>query len=320
MRELLRNHLLRAREKSARLLMMVGLIVVAFVLALFLNKHTQANLNIAVVGDNLITVQSDSVKITELKTPPPKSELISGSYDAVVDFSEGTPEITTLKNQEFKNQLQTMLSGGSENMASTTKKLSKASRILGYILMFLLMAGVTNTFVFTEDKEQHLMERMIASGLSQGKLFVSYVVFLFGLLFVPTFLIFVLANTLFSVDLGMSLGNYGLLIGLICLIGTSFALCNAAFFKDGDQASMIGSMILVITSLVSGSFFSLSNEETWWNGIIKVLPQKQFLQLVEYVSDGESFRSNYLVIVYLLVLSGIFLFIAITKNRRTYLR
>ncbi|MBO1305566.1 ABC transporter permease [Enterococcus sp. 669A] len=320
MRELLRNHLLRAQEKSARLLMMVGLIVVAFVLALFLNKHTQATLNIAVVGDNPITVQSDSVKITELKTAPPKSELIAGSYDAVVDFSKGTPKITTLKNQEFKDQLQTMLSGGSENMTSTTKKLSKASRILGYILMFLLMAGVTNTFVFTEDKEQHLMERMIASGLSQGKLFISYVVFLFSLLFIPTFLIFILADTVFSVNLGMSLANYGLLIGIICLIGTSFALCNAAFFKDGDQASMIGSMILVITSLVSGSFFSLSNEETWWNGIIKVLPQKQFLQLVEYVSGGESFRSNYLVIVYLLVLSGIFLLIAITKNRRTYLR
>ncbi|MGM0212896.1 ABC transporter permease [Enterococcus sp. AZ109] len=318
--ELMKNHLLRAQEKKARLLMMVGLIVVAFGLALFLNNRTQANLNLAVVGNNPSMVQSDSLKITKLETVPPASDLVMGKYDAVVDFSSGEPEITTFKDQSFKDRLKMMVAGESGSSASAVKKQSKASRILGYILMFLLMAGVTNTFVYTEDKERHLMERMIASGLSQGKLFVSYVIFLFCLLVVPTFLIFVLADRLFSVDLGMSLANYVFLIGLICLIGTSFALCNAAFFKDGDQASMIGSMILVITSLVSGSFFSLSNEENWWNGIINMLPQKQFLQLVEYVSSGESIQSNYLVIVYLLGLSGIFLSIAITKNRRTYLR
>lgn len=320
MRELLRNHWLRALEKKARLLMMVGLIVVAFCLALFLNNQQQAALNIAVVGDVPSLMPSDTVKMTKLDTAPPQSELALGTYDAVVDFSDEPPTITTFKNQEFKVQLQALLSGKVENATSATSEMTTASRILGYILMFLLMAGVTNTFIFTEDKEQHLMERMIASGLSQRKLFLSYVLFLFSLLFIPTFLIFALASQVFAIDLGMSLTNYGLLLGMICFLGTSFALCNATFFKDGDQASMIGSMILVITCLVSGSFFSLDNGHGWWNGIINVLPQKQFLQLVSAISGGDGLNSHFFVIAYLLVISVIFLLVAIGKNRRTYLR
>lgn len=320
MRELLRNHWVRALEKKVRLLMMVGLIVVAFCLALFLNNQQQAAMNIAAVGDVPSMMPPDTVKMTELNTAPPQSELALGTYDAVVDFSEEPPTITTFKNQEVKAQLQAMLSGESEVATSTKAQMSTASRILGYILMFLLMAGVTNTFIFTEDKEQHLMERMIASGLSQGKLFLSYVLFLFSLLFVPSFLIFACASQLFFIDLGLPLASYVWLLGIICLLGTSFALCNAAFFKEGDQASMIGSMILVITSLVSGSFFSLSSESSWWNDIINVLPQKQFLQLVEHTSNGESFSSNYLPVIYLLAISGIFLTIAISKNYKTYLQ
>ena len=83
---------------------------------------------------------------------------------------------------------------------------------------------------------------------------------------------------------------------------------------------MIGSMLLVITSLVSGSFFSLANDTSWWEAITKVLPQKQFLHLVEAISQGEKYPENGLKILYLVVLSGIFLMLAIKKNQKQYLQ
>lgn len=318
--ELLRNHLIRAWNKKMRLIIMSSLIVAALGVALFLSDRTSSSLKIAVVGNPAIQLKDNSLEITSLEKQPARSELALGTYDAVVDFSQGAPQITTFKNNDFKKQLAAFLAGKSGEAVQTAAQMNKAQRILGYVLMFLLMAGITNTFLFSEDKEKHLMERMICSGLSQGKLFLSYFIFLFGLLFIPTFIIFATVNQVFQVDLGMSLGNYACLLALLCLIGVSFALCNASFFKDGDQANMIGSMLIVITSLVSGSFFSLADDTGWWKSLTHYLPQKQFLQLTEAISKGQSYQENSLKIIFLVVLSGIFLFIAIKKNQKQYLQ
>ncbi|MEO1769697.1 ABC transporter permease [Candidatus Enterococcus ferrettii] len=318
--ELLRNHLVRAWGKKMRLFIMIGLIVVALGVALFLSDRTSASLKIAVVGNPTIQLEENSLEITSLEKQPAKSELALGAYDAVVDFSQGVPQITTFKNNDFKKQLAALLAGKSGGAVQSAAQMNKAQRILGYVLMFLLMAGVTNTFLFSEDKEKHLMERMICSGLSQEKLFLSYFIFLFTLLFIPTFMIFTIFNQVFHVDLGMSLGNYACLLALLCLVGVSFALCNASFFKDGDQANMIGSMLLVITSLVSGSFFSLADDTGWWKTVTNYLPQKQFLQLTEEISKGQSYQENSMKIVFLVVLSSVFLLIAIKKNQKQYLQ
>lgn len=320
MSDLLRNHFLRAWNKKMRLSIMMGLIVAALGVALFLSDRPAGTLKLAVVGDPKIELQDDSVEITSLENLPAESELALGTYDAVIDYSRGEPQIITFKNDAFKVQLADFLAGKTGDARGQAVEMNKAQRILGYVLMFLLMAGVSNTFLFSEDKEKRLMERMICSGLSQGKLFFSYVIFLFGLLFVPTFVIFAVFNQVFRVELGMSLENYACLLALLCLVGVSFGLCNAAFFKDGDQANMIGSMLLVITSLVSGSFFSLANDTSWWEAITKVLPQKQFLHLVEAISQGEKYPENGLKILYLVVLSGIFLMLAIKKNQKQYLQ
>lgn len=318
--ELLQNHLIRAWGKKMRLSIMIGLIVAALGVALFLSDQNSASLKLAVVGNPTIQLKDDSIEITTLKKRPAKSELALGTYDAVVDFSQETPKILTLKNAELKKQLETSLAGKPGKALQQGSQMNKAQRILGYVSMFLLMSGVANTFLFSEDKEKHLMERMTCSGLSQGKLFLSYVIFLFALLFVPTFFIFTVFNQVFRIDMGMSLGNYGYLLGLLCLLGVSFGLCNASFFKDGDQANMIGSMLLVITSLVSGSFFSVADHIRWWETATNYLPQKQFLQLVEEISQGKSYQENCGGIFYLVILSGGLLLIAVKKNQKEYLQ
>ncbi len=296
------------------------LIFAALVLALFLSNHTQNTTMIAVIGPAPSDRQNANLKIIRLTAKPAKSQLALDNYAAVVDFTAGAPRITTLKNTDFKNQLAAVLAGKSAHVAKSAVQKSKAQQIIGFILMFLLMAGVTNAFIYTEDKEKHLMERIIGSSVSQGKLFLSYVLFLMTLLFVPVWLIFIVLNKFFRVDLGLSLGYYAVLLGIICLIGVSFALCNAAFFKDGDQASMIGSMILVITSLVSGSFFSLSTGHPMWSTLTNWLPQKQILTLTERLSLGQSDQKSWLIFGYLLLVSVLLLMIAVGKNRQTYLQ
>lgn len=111
MSDLLRNHCLRAWNKKMRLSIMMGLIVAALGVALFLSDRPAGALKLAVVGDPKIELQDDSVEITSLENPPAESELALGTYDAVIDYSRGEPQIITFKNDAFKVQLADFFSG-----------------------------------------------------------------------------------------------------------------------------------------------------------------------------------------------------------------
>lgn len=318
MMELIKSHWLRTWARKGRLFLMLILLLAALVLALFMSDRSQFSCNLAVVGDYPTEIRNESIQVTPLDQPPKKSALILGTYDAVVDFSGKETKITTFKNEQFKKSVAFFLAGKSPEKLQVSNQASKGKRVFSYMLMFLLMMGVTNTFLYSEDKEKHLFERLLCSGVSMSKLLVSYALFVFGLLFLSTFSLFVIFDQLLNIDLGLPLEDYAGLLALLCLVAVSFALCNASFFKEGDQANMIGSMIVVITSLLSGSFFSLDHNSGWWKMLTNWLPQKQFLTMVESVAGGKGFTLP--LVSSLLVISAILFVLALLKNRESYLR
>lgn len=312
---LLRNHLLRSFAKKERLLLMYVLLFISICLALFLSNQNQGKNNVAVIGEYNSTKNNNYIKISKLNKPPKTSELVNGTYDAIIDFSKNEPEVITIKNEKIKTLINSQFF---ENEAISLKKPETnnlSQKIIGFMLMFLLMSAVTNAFLYSEDREKNLVPRLLSSGLSNNKLIISYLFFTFSLIYFPTMLMLYFINIIMGISLGLSIINYAILMAIICLFAVCFALCNASFFDDADQASMIGSMFLVITSLVSGSFFELTTENKLWQMITGLLPQKQFLSLVANISNGQAYSNNLLIIIYLLVLS-IILFIITIKRKK----
>ena len=102
-----------------------------------------------------------------LEREPPLSELVASKYDAVVVFdSQGGYEMRTIKSDEFKQTLGTILSDPAAYHADSMESRGKGTNIIGFILMFVLMQGVALMFLFAEDKEKRQIQRIAASPVS----------------------------------------------------------------------------------------------------------------------------------------------------------
>ena len=317
---MLKNDWARIWQNKARLFVMLGLVLVSIFLAVFVSSKGNFSTKIGVIGAEKQELVSDTVKIEHLSKEPEKSALALGTYDAVVDMRSGTPIISTFKGEKYKKELAEYLKNPQAVQTSEKSGEGIGSKIIGYMLMFVLMSSVTNMLLFSEDKEKHIMERITTTPISFTKLFVNYSLFSWLLLFVPNLLIIGGISLFGLTDIGLSIVNYAILLGVIALFATAFSICNASFFQVADSASMLGSMIMMITTILSGSFFSLDNGNKLFNSLIHWLPQKQFLELVHNIEAGQSYSGNFQRLFYLVGFSLVLMSIAVFKTRKEYVR
>ncbi|MGY3779614.1 ABC transporter permease [Isobaculum melis] len=314
----IKNDCRRAWENKARIFVMFALMVVSIGVAIFMSSHGEETLRIGFVGEESEwAVSSDKLEVTYLKEAPKTSELIKGTYDAVVQKEGGNITVETIKNDVLQTKLEQLLAGTAGNEMTLTEKKGAGSMMIGYLLMFLLMASLTNMFTFGEDKEQHLLERIATTPTSLMRVLLGHTAFSFVLLFLPILCIIAGAKVIFQVDIGFELFEYFYLLGFICLFATAFSLFMASLFTDSDRSNMLGSTIVVITTVLSGSFFSFEDGNKWLDYLIQVLPQKRYLEAVANLENGDSMITN---IAYLLIFTIVLFFFALMKTRKDYVR
>lgn len=321
MKTTIKNDCRRAWENKARILVMFALMIVVLGVAIFMSGHSKETLRIGFVGEpNEWTVSSEALDVTYLKAVPLTSELIKGTYDAVVQKEEGHLTVQTIKNEALQVKLEQLLAGTAENETTLTASRGVGSMIIGYLLMFLLMASLTNMFTFSEDKEKHLLERITTTPTSLMQVLLGHTVFSFTLLFLPLLCMIVGAKFIFQVDIGFGLFEYLYLFGFICLFATAFSLFMASLFNDSDRSNMLGSILVIITTMLSGSFFSFKDGNKWLDSLIQFLPQKRYLDIVTNLENGASMTTMVTNISYLLIFTIILFLFALLKTRKDYVR
>lgn len=77
---------------------------------------------------------------------------------------------------------------------------------------------------------------------------------------------------LLGVSVGFSLPQYALLFGVVALLATAAALCINAFFKVADTANMAGTCILILTSILAGSFYKWTIHNAFFKGLSSSVP------------------------------------------------
>ena len=216
---------------------------------------------------------SSALDVTVLAEKPPRSDLVEQQYDAYVTVdSAGNYQIETLRNDDFKTMLLVLLKTPNADLSGAKTERGVGVNIIGFMMMFLLMVSFSNLFGFADDKEKGQLRRIVAAPTSFGWYLGAHCVFCLSLL-LPEYLLLVVLK-LCGWDLGFSLLQYaGLMAALACL-GISLALFLNTLIKKPDNASMLGNSILVLTSVLSGSFYSFGKNSAALDAVTKVLPQK----------------------------------------------
>lgn len=318
MLDILKNNWNRLLQEKAYLMVSIFLTVCAVSMAILLTNKIDIRGNIALVSKQSVAFEKCKYfKITKLAKKPEESELVQNRYDAIVSIDNGTYKIDTIKNKEFKDMLTQALENPKSFVPNTDTTRKIGTNIIGYIMMFVLMQGVLYSRFFAEDKEKHMIERIAIAPINFIKYLLGHGLFIIGIIFVPSFLVIAVVKVL-GISVGFSLFSYAILIGLLAILSTGFGLFINSLFNNSDTPNMLGSSIVILTSILAGSFNSFTKEDTMLNRLLHILPQKDYINFVNAFEKGTVASKYELQLLYVIMISIVMFSFAIIKTKRDY--
>lgn len=316
---ILKNDYCRMKQRLSSALVMTVIMMLSIVLAVYVTSTQEVKGNIAVVSEkNITSVSSKQLKVTVLKEEPPYSALVRHQYDAyVIDKGNGNYDIKTLKSKQFKGVVLCLMKNPHMVIPPETTDRGVGVNIIGFLMMFLLMEAFMNLFTFADDKDKGQLSRIVTTPVSLPSYLAAHCIYCLSM-YLPAYLVLVVLK-LAGINIGFTLVQYALLLLVIGILGISFALMLNMFLKKPDNANMLGSSILMLTSVLAGGYYSFSKDNSLLEHITKILPQKQMLDFAQYMQNGTS-MSHLQPLYYVVGVAILFFAITCFKLRAQYVK
>jgi ABC-2 type transport system permease protein len=281
---LIKGILYRMINNKPFLIMPCVITPVVIAVAIYFSSSFVARPNIGVVGDEGSNFKSSEVNIIKLEDKVPLSDLVKNKYDAVITFEAGSVKVDTIKGSDYKSKLEKMLKGEEVTIKDGEKR-GVAANIIGFLTMFVLMLGVMLYKFFFDDKKG-ISKRVISTNISYGQYVASHFISVFIMLFIPTAIITVLSKELFNLDTRVTALELVFVVLVLTLLASAYGLLISSLVKEEESASMLGTMINLITTLLAGSFFTISNNKLI-SKIGEILPQKHILDFTISLENND---------------------------------
>ena len=314
------NNFYRIKNRKYNVISSLVMTLFAISLAVYFTSNYTTQSSIAVVTPSDVpTYQSNYFKFTVLEKQPPLYQLVLGKYDGVLlDQGHGDYKVVTIKNADFRQKLEELARNPKDFVPPVDDGRGVGTTIIGYLTMFLLLQCVMFMFTLSEDLELKIIERIVTAPVSFGKYLLSHFVSTFTIIFGPAFFMLLVMKGGLGFNIGFSLWQYAVLLGILCSFGTAFALLINSLVKGGDTASMIGSSLVVLTTILSGSFYSLEKGNTILGKVLWILPQKVYLSFVQKLEGGQGVLAMFPQLTYVLLITLGCLVISVFKLKKDY--
>lgn len=319
---LLKNNFERIKHHKAVLVIACIIMPLLICAAVYISNHSTSKEVIAVLDGAVLTdISCEQYSFVNVDHEPSLSSLVDGTYAAYVEKQEdGTYSITTLKGQQDIDAIQILLTTGQLPADYKGDDLKRSERgigtnILGFITMLILMQGVALTTLYPEDRSKGTLRRILFSPCNENQYLVAQFFFTLICLYVPTFAAIFIIHVFFGVAVGFSMTEIAVLLLLLTIFATAFALFIATVFDR--NTNLIATGISVVTCIIAGCFIEISTSNPILAMIFKVIPQTEFMELVHGVEFGGSYFQFRYEIVYILLWSFVLVTvgIGISKGR-----
>ena len=311
-----KNNFLRYAARSTNVIMMLFMTILTVLFAILFTAKLQLKGSVALVaGKNTLLMDAPSFSVTRMDKEPPMSELMLNKYDAVViDKGQGSYEIHSVKNAQLTDAIRQSIANPGMRIPDESER-GVGANILSYLTFFILLQGVMFMMPYSDDKESGVFRRIGNAPIRTTTYLAAHGASNFLLVFLPAYAV-VVAAKLFGANTGFSLLEFAGLLSLISLLSTVFALLVASAVKRAENCSVVGSVFVMLTTMLAGSFINFSSNRPVFDSIIRVLPQKSFLTLVQGVEQGRVL-SSYLpqLLHILLIIAALFILSAAISSK-----
>ena len=289
---ILRNNLQRFwKEKTyaiiSFLLVFITITATSFVVTM---ESQKVKIGVTKTAIELLEMNNNNISIKEVERDMNYyTNLISGEYDAYINKEDGKYKVTTVRNSTLGMSLSQYLNEGKLLIASSSNSYYKII-ITVMAMSSMILSLILYRYYF--DDRNGLDKRIYLSGVSNFSYVLQQVVFNFLILFTTNLLSSLILLPLFDLNISWKLVLYILLIELF---SASFGIFLSTLTKKNQGALIIGTMVSVITMLLSGALFSVKKDSIQ-DKIHYIFPQYYFSNLGKSI-DGNLTNLSYSITV-----------------------
>ena len=289
---ILRNNLQRFwKEKTyaiiSFLLVFITITATSFVVTM---ESQKVKIGITKTAIELLEMNNNNISIKEVERDMNYyTNLISGEYDAYINKEDGKYKVTTVRNSTLGMSLSQYLNEGKSLIASSDNNYYKII-ITVMAMSSMILSLILYRYYF--DDRNGLDKRIYLSGVSNFSYVLQQVVFNFLILFTTNLLSSLILLPLFDLNISWKLVLY---IFLIELFSANFGIFLSTLTKKNQGALIIGTMVSVITMLLSGALFSVKKDSIQ-DKIHYIFPQYYFSNLGKSI-DGNLTNLSYSITV-----------------------
>lgn len=302
---ILRNNLQRfLKEKTyaiiSFLLVFITIAATSFVVTM---ESQKVKIGVTKTAIELLEMNDNNISVKEVERDMNYyTNLISGEYDAYINKEDGKYKVTTVRNSTLGMKLSQYLNEGKSLIASSDNNYYKII-ITVMAMSSMILSLILYRYYF--DDRNGLDKRIYLSGVSNFSYVLQQVLFNFLILFTTNLLSSFILLPLFDLNISWKLVLYILLIELF---SANFGMFLSTLTKKNQGALIIGTMVSVITMLLSGALFSVKIGSVQ-DKIHYIFPQHYFSNLGKSI-DGNLTNLSYSITV---IVGYILLFFLITN-------
>lgn len=251
---ILRNNLQRfLQEKTyaiiSFLLVFITIAATSFVVTM---ESQKVKIGVTKTAIELLEMNDNNISVKEVERDMNYyTNLISGEYDAYINKEDGKYKVTTVRNSTLGMKLSQYLNEGKSLIASSDNNYYKII-ITVMAMSSMILSLILYRYYF--DDRNGLDKRIYLSGVSNFSYVLQQVLFNFLILFTTNLLSSFILLPLFDLNISWKLVLY---IFLIELFSANFGMFLSTLTKKNQGALIIGTMVSVITMLLSGALFSV---------------------------------------------------------------
>ena len=289
---ILRNNLQRfLKEKTyaiiSFLLVFITIAATSFVVTM---ESQKVKIGVTKTAIELLEMNDNNISVKEVERDMNYyTNLISGEYDAYINKEDGKYKVTTVRNSTLGMSLSQYLNEGKSLIASNDNNYYKII-ITVMVMSSMILSLILYRFYF--DDRNGLDKRIYLSGVSNFSYVLQQVVFNFLILFTTNLLSSLILPPFFDLNISWKLVLYILLIELF---SANFGIFLSTLTKKNQGALIIGTMVSVITMLLSGALFSVKKDSIQ-DKIHYIFPQYYFSNLGKSI-DGNLTNLSYSITV-----------------------
>lgn len=330
---ILQHHFKRKMTRKANFLITLLLPVIVVILGIAANAASKPSFTIGILSPEpdiksqqiIDTLKKTSGIAVENATPLTlKTDLITGRYFAVIEFSAGGYHIRSIKDQQTTDRLSSMIEQYAKNPTPADidplfqTSLGMPQRICAFMVLFLMISATMNASLITKNRISGTLRRIKLSPCSATSYVAGSVIFNSIITYFQFFIAVSLVQ-LIQLNTGISYGNYLLMGVWITLFSTAFGTCMAFLFRQEMQVNLFAACFAVLLSLLGGTFIALEKMPPMLQKISVISPIRWFIHNVNGMVQGQSWlQGTQSVLILSLFIAALFIMAAI--RNRAYLR